>query len=330
MTDTPLPRLDQFVGCLMGCAVADSLGAPIEGQSREHIATIKDVTSEFLPFREYEAGQVTDDTQLTIAAIKGIIRDAGISGDTIADEISQLWITKEIVGAGPVAHRAVNNYIDGKRWDQAAEEGDLALNGAAMRISPVGLWAFDHPEALATDVHTVSIITHKHPESIAAAQAIAAAVAYVVQHDHIESSAMCQSLSAFVGEDTKLGQLLAELPQWLKLPEDEALKLIAGDYPLFAKEGDFGVPVSGIPTALAALYAFLQSPDDYMATIETTLRAGGDVDTVGAIAGAVSGAFNGADAIPQHLQAGVKDSDAMRKLAREFYEVFLKNRDRLT
>ena len=44
MTDVPLPRSDQFAGSLFGCAVADSLGAPIEGQSREHIATIKDLS----------------------------------------------------------------------------------------------------------------------------------------------------------------------------------------------------------------------------------------------------------------------------------------------
>ena len=135
MTDVPLPRSDQFAGSLFGCAVADSLGAPIEGQSREHLATIKDVTSAFRSFREYEAGQVTDDTQLTIAAIKGIIRDTGISGDTIADEISQLWIKKEIVGAGPVAHRAINNYINGAPWDQAAKEGDQVLAGGRHRGS---------------------------------------------------------------------------------------------------------------------------------------------------------------------------------------------------
>lgn len=45
-----------------------------------------------------------------------------------------------------------------------------------------------------------------------------------------------------------------------------------------------------------------------MATVERALRAGGDVDTVAAIAGAISGAHNGLGAIPDDLVAGVKDS----------------------
>ncbi|MEM7364115.1 MAG: ADP-ribosylglycohydrolase family protein [Pseudomonadota bacterium] len=327
MTDVPLPRFDQFAGSLFGCAVADSLGAPIEGQSREHIATIKDVTSAFRSFREYEAGQITDDTQLTIAAIKGIIRDTGISGDTIADEISQLWIKEEIVGAGPVAKRAVNNYINGVPWDKAAEEGDLALNGAAMRISPVGLWRFDQPGALARDVHTVSIVTHRHPDSIAAAHAIAAAVAWVVQREDIDPKAMCANLANSISAESSLSSLLLELPEWLNLPEDEALKRIAGDYPLFAKKGEFGVPVSAIPTALAAIYAFLRNPHDYLSAIEITLRFGGDVDTIGAIVGAISGAFNGVDAVPRHLREQVKDSEAIATLAEDFYRAFLKSRN---
>jgi len=327
MTDVPLPRSDQFAGSLFGCAVADSLGAPIEGQSREHIANIKDVTSAFRSFRGYEAGQVTDDTQLTIAAIKGIIRDTGISGETIAEEISQLWIKKEIVGAGPVAHRAINKYINGAPWDQAAEDGDLALNGAAMRISPVGLWCFDQPEALARDVRTVSIVTHKHPDSITAAHAIAASVSWVLQRTEIDATTMCQHLASSVGKESPLSTLLLEIPHWLELPEDKALNRIAGDYPLFAKEGNFGVPVSAIPTALAAVYAFLRHPHDYLTTIETTLRFGGDVDTVGAIAGAISGAFNGVDAIPQHLRENVKDSYFMSTLAADFYRAFLKSRN---
>ena len=75
------------------------------------------------------------------------------------------------------------------------------------------------------------------------------------------------------------------------------------------------------------MYAFLRHPHDYLTTIETTLRFGGDVDTVGAIAGAISGAFNGVDAIPQHLRENVKDSDFMSILAADFYRAFLKSRN---
>ena len=70
----------------------------------------------------------------------------------------------------------------------------------------------------------------------------------------------------------------------------------------------FGIPAMAEPTVLASLYAFLKSPGDYVATVDCALRVGGDVDTVAAIAGAISGAHNGVGAIPGTLVRGVKDS----------------------
>jgi ADP-ribosylglycohydrolase len=46
---------------------------------------------------------------------------------------------------------------------------------------------------------------------------------------------------------------------------------------------------------------------------------GGDVDSTGSITAAMSGAFNGVGAIPQHLREGVKDSSQIHELAAEFF-----------
>jgi len=58
-----------------------------------------------------------------------------------------------------------------------------------------------------------------------------------------------------------------------------------------------------LPSVLWSLYSFLRTPNDFWETICTAVCPGGDVDTTGAMAGAISGAYNGVGSIPE----GVKD-----------------------
>jgi ADP-ribosylglycohydrolase len=62
-----------------------------------------------------------------------------------------------------------------------------------------------------------------------------------------------------------------------------------------------------VPSVLWSLYAFLRSPDDYWETIRTAIAVGGDVDTTAAMAGAISGAHLGLDALPDGLARAVHD-----------------------
>ena len=48
----------------------------------------------------------------------------------------------------------------------------------------------------------------------------------------------------------------------------------------------------------SAFYCFLRCPDDLSETIVSSIVAGGDTDTRACIAGAISGAHNGVEAVP--------------------------------
>ncbi|MDE0662217.1 MAG: ADP-ribosylglycohydrolase family protein [Gammaproteobacteria bacterium] len=307
------PREDQFVGALMGCAVGDALGAPLEGRSRERIATMQGIAEDYRPYRhkkevEFPRGQYTDDTQLTLAIVKSLLTCGQVDPADIAEEFVKLWDSNEIVGAGPVAHRAVKRLMEGVRWQDAAATDDLPLNGAAMRIAPVGLWHCGNADQLARDVELASFVTHRHPLAVDGAIAIATAVAYGATSTEIETVSFLDAVHGSVADRSPgFASRLRGLDEWLPRTETVALEaLVAGEGR--AKGRGFGVPALVEPTVLAALYVFLKSPDDYMVTIDRALRVGGDVDTVAAIAGAISGAHNGLDAIPANLVAGVKDS----------------------
>lgn len=310
-----------FIGALVGCAVGDALGAPLENWSRAEIAGIADVTARFRPFRSYPTGQHTDDTQQTLAIARSIVETGGVAGAAIAGEFVELWQSGEIVGQGPVADRAVKRLIAGVSWWEAAIADDLALNGSAMRVSPVGLWNFDRTERLAEDARTSSIVTHRHPLAIAGAIAVATAVACAITAREIDTDRFLQLTSASIApQSPEFANHILALANWLTLDETAALEAIvdaSGQSPL---PRGFGISVSVEPTVLASMYAFLMSPNDYPATVERAIRAGGDVDTTAAIAGAICGAHNGVDAIPEHLVASVKDSTEIQELGTRLFE----------
>ncbi len=66
---------DRFKGCLLGGAVGDALGAPVE------FMTLKNIRAQFGPqgIRDFapvygRLGAITDDTQMTLFTAEGMIR----------------------------------------------------------------------------------------------------------------------------------------------------------------------------------------------------------------------------------------------------------------
>ena len=103
-------------------------------------------------------------------------------------------------------------------------------------------------------------------------------------------------------------------------PEESALERFAvlGLESPYRETRD-GITPFVIPTVLTALYYFLRSPTDYTRTVRGSLLVGGDVDTVASIAGALSGAFNGANSLPKHLVECVLHRDRIIELADRLY-----------
>jgi ADP-ribosylglycohydrolase len=76
-----------------------------------------------------------------------------------------------------------------------------------------------------------------------------------------------------------------------------------------------------IPTVLAALWAVLRHPTSWPRAICEVIHLGGDVDTLGAIVGALAGVRLGASSIPAHLASGVLGSERIQTLASQYYSV---------
>jgi ADP-ribosylglycohydrolase len=69
-----------------------------------------------------------------------------------------------------------------------------------------------------------------------------------------------------------------------------------------------------------ALYAFWRSPYDYRRTVITAVNMDGDSDSVGCIAGAISGAYNGLEGIPEKWRRRVEETELLHYIASDLLD----------
>jgi len=318
MTDPTLEN--RFVGTIVGVAVGDALGAPFEGVDANRLFQESE-QMDFAPVLGFPRGQYTDDTQMTLAIIKAILKDGAVDGKTVADEFAELWRSGEILGAGASCSEGVWRYIRGEaEWDKCGTERGRAGNGTAMRASPIGLWDYDAPDRIARDAEVISIMTHSDERAVAGAIAVASAVAYLVTAQEVSPADFAERVSGNVRERSEeFARALDKLPELLRADERDAIPAIINEG-WTGHDPSFGVTPFVIPTVLASSYAFLKYPHDFSSSVRAVINMGGDVDSTGSITGAMSGAFNGVGAIPRHLREGVKDSREIHDLAAALFD----------
>ncbi|PIT89450.1 MAG: hypothetical protein COU27_00290, partial [Candidatus Levybacteria bacterium CG10_big_fil_rev_8_21_14_0_10_36_7] len=84
---------------------------------------------------------------------------------------------------------------------------------------------------------------------------------------------------------------------------------------------EIGTSESAYETVPMALHCFLHSPSNYEKTvIEAANLVPGDTDSIACIAGALSGTYNGLEAIPQKWRQEIEDSFWLHKLGRNLFE----------
>ncbi len=307
------PREDQFTGCLIGQCLGDALGFLVEGSPpaicRQYVAqTLKTKQMETWggPFTY---GQYTDDSQLARELLQSYLACRRFDPEDYAGRIAAIFREGRIVGRGLATSEAAWRLVQGVAWEKAGTPSPAAGNGSAMRAAPIGLLFFDDPEALVQAAHDQGRITHKDGRCSAGAVAIAGAVALALQNKPIKTSRFIAQLSEWtqiIEQSVATG--IRELDKWISLPAQEAAGFIskAGVAPGYSDEWQ-GISPFVTSSVLWSLYSFLKTPEDYWETICTAIGVGGDVDTTAAMAGAISGAYLGIEAIPVQLLGRLTD-----------------------
>ena len=313
---------DKFIGGLLGCAIGDALGAAYEGVWSESIPEKHILLREFSHFEGYPQGQYTDDTQLTIATIESIVQHREISAYLIAKSMFALWKTQAVVGPGGACTQAADRFLASDNPNTCGADKGSAGNGTAMRTALLGLAFCNTPQKLATTVAQISRLTHRDMRSIAGGIAIAKAAHINATHNDICPNTFCHEIATCIEDYHRdFANLIANLPQYLEREDEETLNFICYSG---MPQPEFSAPIITpfvIPTVLAALWCFLRHKNCWSQAVYRAIKFGGDVDTLGAITGALSGIYLGQQAIPIHLRNKVYRSNYLKNLAGEYHNI---------
>ena len=319
----PVPDMrGRFLGCLVGCAVGDALGAPFEGYWEHQLPGRKALLRGFAEIEGYPRGQYTDDTQLTLATVESIVKQRDLVPADIARSIAALWKNQSVVGPGGACTFAANAFLKTRDWRTCGAPVGQAGNGTAMRTAALGLYFLRDAERLPQAIADVSRITHQDPRSVAGGIAIAKAAQLLATLDVFDENSFCIAIAdAIRPYEATFADLIASLPFRLREDREAALHAIAW---AGSSKPEFSRPIITpfvVPTVLAALWVVLNHQSSWSEAVAEAIHLGGDVDTLGAIVGALAGVRLGASAIPDHLASGVLAVDRIKSLASQYYEI---------
>ena len=171
-----------------------------------------------------------------------------------------------------------------------------------MRSAILGVYFADDAAARRAHVEASTLLTHTDPLALSGALAVAEIAARVASGEWTarpaakDLAAMLRSISpqAAWQEAVRSIQECCEAPAPLSLAVER----------FGSRKGVSGYVLRSVPFAIVVWHYHF---GDYRATIEAVTQAGGDVDTVAAIAGALAGISVGPEGIPGTWRAGLVD-----------------------
>ena len=289
---------DRFHGCLLGLALGDAMGAPFEGGPLERLV--------WRCIGRTRQGQArwTDDTQMALDVADSLAARGHIDADDLARRFAASYRWSRGYGAGTA--KVLRRIRRGVAWrvaNRAAHADGSHGNGGAMRAPVVGLF-FGGSAELGAAARASAEVTHAHPLGLEGAALVAAATA-----------------SAACGADAR-GVIAAASAQCTEAPFREQIETVGswlerGDAPdartVRATLGNGVAAARSCATAVHAAARFLGAPFVELQRFVVALR--GDVDTIGAMAGAMWGAANGARRLPEEQLAQLEQRERIEAAA---------------
>lgn len=300
-----MPTLEQYRGCLLGLALGDALGAPYEGGLIERLL--------WRAIGSTRVGQMrwTDDTQMAIDLVESFLSEGTINPDDLAMRFARSYRWSR--GYGPGAARVLKRIARGIDWREANcsvyPEGSFG-NGAAMRVPMLGLIFGDHADELAEMVRSSAIVTHAHPVAV-------------------EGALLVALVAGLVARGHSPGEIYGRATGWCSLSQFQTRLTTAREWELSAETPSPGEVARALGRGIAAhescvtgVYLALRFQNQAFLEMQRFIAAGGgDVDTIGAMAGAIWGASNGVARLPDDALAILEQRERLDGLAVSLHEM---------
>lgn len=318
-------------GCMLGLAVGDALGAPVEFMRRSAILELYGEAGiqEFEAWGGQPAGSYTDDTQMSVATARGVLDWQETSGWSLssggAPELDSLalaiwkryreWARSPECPLGAPGRKCLEAIGSGVPRLLTTSEDERGKGcGGVMRVSALGLGGLG--DATFEAAARAGTLTHRHPTSDTSCGFLAVLIASLVDGAGI-AAAVDAARAELLGWDGHEETLDAV---------DSAVRLAAGDLDDYAALDGIGRVQTETPDAHGkgwvaeealgiGLFCALRHPDDFAAAVRAAANISGDSDSTASIAGAICGALMGEGGIPADWRARVQNRDLLVELA---------------
>lgn len=339
----PENTAERIRGSLLGGAVGDALGAPVEFMSLSQIRT------KFGPLglSDYQngydgKGSITDDTQMTLFTAEGLIlsqvRQEYQAPDKVPLAVFHAYLrwlyTQEkamenslikgfgtcaiVDGALTVHPQLFSRRAPGNSCLSALESGKMGtmtdpINqskgcGGVMRMAPVGLFCRDAGEAFQLGCECAAI-THGHPSGYISAGFLAALIALIVS-DKTLTEAIDGSI-----------QILQTFPRHEEVFKavNRALELSRSATPATTAIGRLGSGWVAEEALAIGIYCALTADNDFPKGVLAAVNHDGDSDSTAAITGNIIGALHGTKVIPTDWMSGLELKEVIAEIAEDLF-----------
>lgn len=307
--------LDRACGVLIGQACGDALGVPYEFTTPPGPDEQPEMIGGGLG--PYEPGEWSDDTQMA-AVIAGVAAaGGGLRSEAELDRIAEGFLDwrrrgasdigmqtaavldRAAAGEGPAAAR-----LRASAWQQFAETGRAAGNGALMRTAVVGLVALNDRVHTARAARAVAELTHADPLAGDSCVLWSEAVRVAVSEGRLDLRG---------GLDLLPVESATRWAAWIDQAEQEhpTVDLAHNGFTVTALQAAWHVLAPQDPPSSSPA----ESSQRFLARLARAVRIGGDTDTVAAIVGGLLGALRGSWVVPGPMRAmihGWPGADARR------------------
>ncbi|KQB54427.1 ADP-ribosylglycohydrolase [Pseudomonas endophytica] len=305
---------DRALGAFYGLALGDALGMPTQSFSRAQIiirfgqiTELLDAPADQPIAPNMPKGSITDDTEQAILVAQLLIDSNGsITPTDLAQRLIAWEAQMQAKGSqdllGPSTKRAVDMILAGHSPEESGRYG--TTNGAAMRITPVGIAAdINQPDQFIKAVVQACQVTHNTSLGIASAAAVAAVISSGINGKKLEHALNAGTEMAYIAEHHGhwvAGGRIGPRIRWARHASHECNPDNLGDL-LYDVIGTSVASQESVVAAFALAQRVASGNLSSFNALCIAASIGGDTDTIAGILGAMLGACTGLEQWPQAL-----------------------------
>jgi len=296
---------NRLKGCMLGLAIGDAMGAPVEFMKRGTFEPVTGYRSGG-KFR-LNAGEWTDDTAMALCLAQSLIECNGFDPNDQLDKYLQ-WMdsgymscTGKMIGLGNTVMRSLLRYRRTKQPYTDIKHEKFSGNGSLMRLAPICIYYAKEPDKAVHYAALSSKTTHGSPIAVDCCRYFAYVILKIVHG--VEKYTLFSD--CFISETYEY--FSAE-------PLHEKLDSIIRCEYISKREDEIQSSGYAIHSLEAALWSFYHT-NSFEEAILKAVNLGNDADTVGAITGQLAGAFYEIGNIPDGWVAGLSKGAMISEIA---------------